>query len=865
MNRLTPQQQAVVNHTYGPALVFAVAGAGKTTALEHRIKRLVQEGIFAPQRILAAAYNTAVREELGTRLRGHAGCDQVAVLTLHALGLRAVRLAWEMGLLPHLKRNAFGEMEASQETILNATLVEARRRKVAYQRELDGLDRTDFLTWLSACKGNLFYPLVDEIPAILRQTGHVQQAAPPPQTPWYLPFAQLMESVQAERGLITFDDQLRLGWEVLVTYPKILVQMQRMYDCVMVDEFQDVNLSQYLILDMITAPRPDKPQRNYMVVGDDDQTIYEWRGANPHFILNFGKVYKADGVTSYVMNENFRCPAAPLTLANAVIRHNRQRYPKRLHLTRGLDGITAITRSKDRGQMGQQIVATIRAVLAKGDRLRDIAILVRAKAQTPPVELSLIQAKIPYEMVGGQPFYARWEITTLVAYCRLAFFEAQLQRGKRLSAIERDQLQESWEQAYRHPKRYISQNEAQQIAAQLAQGVAPVTHVLKSVVIADKPHIQQRLGEMATLLEWLSRAFADNPGRDKSAHALLQELEKRLGYCAYLEQRGTRSESGVDEAENVRQFLEEAKGRGTLRDYLVYLKQLADQQAQQQAKAGRNLITIRTIHSAKGLEWPVVILPSCDDGNIPHRKNDNVEEERRLLYVALTRSRRDLYIYHLNKEPSSFLSQAKSAAVLKAVEQIRTAMSKPPTQWSMDELRAVAVSAPELGLMEYFATWHLWQVGEAEAVLQAVLAYFSRAQSAGLHRTDNQRAMWQQLATRQGIVDAANSNGELDAALTQWLAKEAQQHQESHQEQRLSHLRNLQPAYSTARPTTSGKSHSWQTYDEVDHPRHGQGIVISTTTTTRGRELKIQFANGNLVQFRDDDPSLSKPHQSRHG
>jgi DNA helicase-2/ATP-dependent DNA helicase PcrA len=852
--RLTPQQQAVVNHTYGPALVFAVAGAGKTTALEQRIVRLVQEGIFAPGRILAAAYNLAVKNELGARLRRHEGCAAVEVVTLHALGLRAVRLAWEAGLLPSLRRSAFGEMEEAQTTLLNAAMVEARRRKAPYQRELDSLDRTDFFTWLSSCKGNLFYPSLEDIPAILRKTGDPQQATPPAQTPWYLAFSQLMESVQAHRGLLTFDDQLRLGWEVLVTYPQILAHMQSLYDCVLVDEFQDVNLAQYRILDMITAPRPDKPQRNYMVVGDDDQTIYEWRGANTHFILNFGEAYKA---ARYVMSENFRCPAGPLTLANAVIRHNRQRFDKRLHLTRGLDGTTLITRSEDRAAMGAQIVATIHAALAQGDRLQGIAVLVRAKAQTPPVELALIRAKIPYEMVGGQPFYARWEITTLVAYCRMALFEQQLQGGKALSLAEANQLLESWDEVYRHPKRYISQADAQQIGAQLALGRAPISQVLQAAVVADKPHIQPRLVELATLLQWLSRAFGRDHG-GKSAHAVLMELEKRLGYCTYLEQRGTRSESGVDEAENVKQFIGEAQGYGTLKEYLVYLKQLSLQQAAQQAKAGRNLITIRTIHSAKGLEWPVVILPSCDDDNIPHRKSDNVEEERRLLYVALTRSRRDLYIYHLNKEPSSFLSQAKWQSVLASLAQIRSALDKPPAAWSLEEWRALAVGAPQLGLMEYFEEWHPWRAGEQAAVIQAASAYFERAQGAGLHRMGNEYAAWQRLAAAHGVADAPSAIGALDEALERWLAEETQRHQA----ERLRQLSTLQPVRSANHAPASSRSVSktsiWQMYDEVHHPRYGQGIVISTTTMTSGREIKVQFANGDLVQFRDDDPALAR-------
>lgn len=843
MIRLTPQQQAVVAHTYGPALVFAVAGAGKTTALEARIVRLVRERVFAPERILAAAYNTAVKAELSARLRGQRGCRAVEVVTLHALGLRAIRMAFDAGLLPHLQRRAFQAIETAQETLLNAALVEARQRKVPYLRELDGLDRADFLTWVGNCKGNLLYPDLAAQPAIIRKSRHAQQAAAPPQTEWYLPFAQLLEEVQRAHGLLTFDDQLRVGWEVLVSHHALLTRLQQSYDCVMVDEFQDVNLAQFLILDLITAPRPDKPQRNYMVVGDDDQTIYEWRGANPHFILNFAATY---GAASYVMDENFRSPAGPLALANQVIRHNEQRHPKTLRLTQGMDGETVVTRCQDRRQMGQNIVATIRAHIQRGDTLPEMAVLVRAKAQTPPVELALIQAQLPYEVMGSEPFYARWEIVTLVSYCRLALFEQQLQQGKQLTAAEASQLAESWDAVYRHPKRYISAREAQQIGAELARGRAPITQVLRATVIADKPHVQARLGEMATLLQWLGGAFTGGKLGPRPAYAVLQELERKLGYCAYLEGRGTHSEAGVDEAENVRQFIEEAKGRGPLRDYLVYLKQLAAQQAAQQAAAQGNLLTIRTIHSAKGLEWPVVMIPSCDDGNIPHRQSDNLEEERRLLYVALTRTRRDLYIYHLAAQPSPFLRQAKWQIVLAAVHEIQAALAKPPATWSENELRAVAIAAPQLGLLDYFQAWHKWGVGEQTAVMQAVSTFLEEAAASRVGRGDKaslaQLAQaWRALAQGNG---AASSSISFDPGVMQNRARP--------------------PAARPAKVLEAAASrpahapYAWEAFDEIEHPAYGRGIVISTTTTTRGRELKVQFVDGNLRHFRDDDPALAR-------
>ncbi len=273
---------------------------------------------------------------------------------------------------------------------------------------------------------------------------------------------------------------------------------------------------------------------------------------------------------------------------------------------------------------------------------------------------------------------------------------------------------------------------------------------------------------------WAARSQGASLARG-SAHSVLQELERKLGYCAYLEGRGTLSEAGVDEAENVKQFIEEAKGRGTLLDYLVYLKQLAEEQAAQQKAAGRKLLTIRTIHSAKGLEWPVVIIPSCDDGNIPHRKSDNIEEERRLLYVALTRSRRDLYIYHLAPQPSSFLTQAKWQMVIRATTELRSALAKPPATWSGAEMRAVAIAAPQLGLLAYLQDWHKWRAGEEAAMIQAVAALLHAEQAGKIGNGDKKliarlAEQWDVLAQGKGVAGTSRP-ATLDAGVVVGLTQ----------------------------------------------------------------------------------------------
>ena len=305
---LTAQQRAIVAHDKGPALVFAVAGAGKTTAMAHRIRRLVQEGIFPPQQILATTFNRSAAEELRNRVSQWEGCAQVEVRTLHALGGSIIARAQQKGHLPTLKANASAQIDSATDTILNKALAAARGQKVSYVEELNHFDRQRFLTTLGIWKGQLAYANLQQAALPPAAATLARQATPPKGLEWYLDLYRLYEEVRLTDGLLTFDDQLMTGWEVLVRHPDLLREIQRRYQCVLVDEFQDVNLAQSELLDLITAPH-----RNYMAIGDDDQTIYEWRGANADFILNFEQRYRAK---IYFMTENFRCTAGQVVLAN---------------------------------------------------------------------------------------------------------------------------------------------------------------------------------------------------------------------------------------------------------------------------------------------------------------------------------------------------------------------------------------------------------------------------------------------------------------------------------------------------------------------------------------------------------------------
>ena len=650
---LTPEQQQVVQHDHGPALVFAVAGAGKTTAMVHRIERLVREGIFAPQAILATSFGRKNQQDLQEALQEWSHTKDTRPCTLHALGRSIIVTAQEMGHLRHYNLRANGQQKGNgsvDQYVLNLTLSQAWRTNVSFKRELDGLDRQDFLSYVAACKGNLRYANLDDVRLPAKAQKLVGPAPKPSEVlAWYVDLYQLYEQVRQEAGLVTYPDMLLTGWELLVRYEEVRTAVQKRYTCAIVDEFQDVNLVQSELLDLITAPH-----RNYMVVGDDDQTIYEWRGASPRFILNFAQRYQAQ---TYLISHNFRCPAAPLVLANEVIKNNPERQAKALRLTRGFIGRTQVLAHRDLPTMATKIVEEISTAVDKQTHsLNDIAILFRLNAQTPYIEQELTQAGIPY--VVSKPFYERSEIQTLITYARLAWLEKSHQEKKSLSATQIQQLLEAWPRIANRPARYISNETRQRVADIIRRHGHPLSQALTLAALAEtRDGNIRRMEELASILLWLRQQM------DSPADTALRLLEARLIYRQYLRENSGFPQTGEGKAASVSAFLDYARGQGNLLQFLIAVKKLGEQRIGRDA-AHKEAVTLTTIHQAKGLEWPYVIIAQTNDGMMPFRPEpegpvDNMAEERRLFYVALTRTRENLSLHRvLDLPPSPFLGES---------------------------------------------------------------------------------------------------------------------------------------------------------------------------------------------------------------
>jgi DNA helicase II / ATP-dependent DNA helicase PcrA len=644
MDEHTPEQQAIIAHDEGPALVFAVAGSGKTRAMVHRIARLVDEGIFTPKQILATSFNKDANREISQRLQPWPACREVRVQTLHALGFQIIREAIRLGKFPPLNEDPTkSDIDGADRRLLFKAQREARQRKLGWQDEMRGMDTDDFLNYVAQSKGRLIYADLNQAKLPEGTRGTASQAKAPPSLWWYDKLYQLYEELRRVEQIITFDDMLMSGWELLVRHREIRERFQARYRCVMVDEFQDVNKAQAEILDILT-----EPHRNFMVIGDDDQTIYEWRGAQPAFILDFSKKY---GAAEYVMTRNFRCPAEAVSLAKKVIQFNRLRRPKDMVAHKAANQQTDVREYEEAGDMAADMVRRILRNKEEGKNWNDSAVLIRMYAQTPVIEQAFILNRIPYRVYGSQPFYLRMEAMVLLNYLTLAEADAAIDAGQMLDDQQIHKACAAWMRIYHQPKRYLSRDFAEGIAQQYERQEQTLTRLIQIGMGRLKPFVMDAARDLIADLKWL-RSNWEQP----DLAALLAELEQRIGLKEhYRDQVGV--EAGDEKAANVDAIIQYAAGKGDFHAFRGHIQELQEERLRAN-RENRAAVCITSIFRAKGLEWPSVFVPQVNKEVYPPSRSINDEEERRLLYVAFTRPTEALTIYCAKDQTSRFLTEA---------------------------------------------------------------------------------------------------------------------------------------------------------------------------------------------------------------
>lgn len=832
--QLTAEQQAIVHHNEGPALVFAVAGSGKTTAMVHRIERLVRESVFAASAILATSYNKAANTEIESRLQQWPHCAAVEVRTLHALGYRITQEAQRQGRLP--SSAAGRDPEAAGRRHLAATLKVARESKLPFVDALNQLDQTDFLDYVGACKGNLQYASLAAAGLPASALRVASQARPPDGLPWYLDLYQLYEQERIRAGVITFDDMLLTGWELLVRHPDLLNLLQRRYRCVLVDEFQDVNLAQAEMLDLLTAPH-----RNYMVIGDDDQTIYEWRGASPRFILGFEQRYHA---RQYFLTDNFRSQAAHVALANLVIRHNRQRSRKSLHLTRGFSGQVHVHAEKDPEAMGRKVVGDMVAYLKSGLSLKDMVVLVRIYAQTAYIEQHLIEAQIPYDVVGSEPFYTRPEVADLLHYGRLALLERQLLAGKRLDDEQTTVFKRAWERVYNRPVRYLSRELGEKASERALSQNVPLSRAL--AVISDtaaSPRLSERMLRLADDITWMAQRVQARP-----AATFLADVDERIGYTDYLRASSGFPETGAEKAANVAAIIGYARGKGSTADLLRHLERISEERNTRPPGQQHEVVTIRTIFRAKGLEWPVVFVPGCNQGILPFgQPPDNLEEERRLLYVAITRPITHLHLLYNRQEPvSQFLIEAHFEIALHCIDDLEKALSTQPAAWRLPDYVAITRHTQDFDFYSYFEQW--WDAGwgtrqdVAAAALGFLLGLQERQALEVLAMAPEALDNWRRIGrlTRNPPIPVVHG-------LDRYIDK---------QRKAAVPAPGAVAAASAMPPPAPPRRRLFRDGDLVRHAQFGYGWVMGVEATPAGDKLHIRFNDHQVKVLAADSPDL---------
>ena len=724
---MTDEQRAVVQHGTGPAVVRAVPGAGKTTAMIHRIRYLVEERGVAPGRILASSFSRATVQDL------EAGLDTLDVRGVDTRTLHSLALA--------VLRRGYGHDAARSDDAPSpdpAARILARRAltSLAADRDLDrtelGLAPQEVADQVAAWKQQLAYP--DPDAAGLSPAAREQARTATHENEDFVALYRHYEQHRHSEGWLTYPDMLREAWTALMHDDALRATVQKDYRFVLVDEFQDVSRVQFLLLDLLTADH-----RNYMTIGDVDQCIYGWRGANPSFLSDFDTRYEA---TVYRITDSFRLPAAPLVLANEVIQHNAERAQKCLHLTQGFTGSAQLLEHEDPVSAASSIADTVASLRADGYALDDIAVLVRTYGQTPPLERAFLDHDLPYRLRGHAPFYRRREVRTLLQY----LYWAVLERRRRTNGWFGDsttaaRYADRFAQILKTPNRYIQHGRIDRIAQRAQSRQTSALDVLASHRSKMHERTADRVDRFLDVAETLVDRLDDPPSDT------LDWLIDALGYEAALRERSAFTERADARVRTARALVRYANEYESAPALLRGVRSLAARQEDLDATAPA--LDLRSIHRAKGAEWPVVIVPDCTEGALPLDADDggdrDLEEERRLFYVAATRPRDQLYLATDGTgDRSRFLDEAAVDTHLETVRDVKTALDGDPSSLSIDALAALCRGLSTLGLERYVRRW--WAPPAAKrAALRARLDALESAVVSARKR---------QAAVRQSRADA---------------------------------------------------------------------------------------------------------------
>ncbi len=597
---LNDEQARAVTHGDGSLLILAGAGSGKTKTLTHRIAYLIGELKVFPSRILAVTFTNKAAKEMRQRLAQL--LDEEAdnrqfmpwMGTFHSICVRILRID---GAHIGLDRR-FLIYDTDDQVSLMKQIMKAR-----------GLTDKDI-------KPRAVLSVISNAKNEMRSAEDFSMSARGPREQKIAELFFAYEKALKEAAALDFDDLLTKTVELLRAKSDIRQKWQRQFEYILIDEYQDTNAVQYALIKLLVNER-----RNLCVVGDDAQSIYSFRGADYTNILNFERDFP--GTTVVKLEQNYRSTGAILDLANSLIQHNIHRTDKNLWTANG-DGIDPkLWQLYSESEEALAIANEIQAQIANGRQYGDVAVLYRTNAQSYAIERALRQSYIPYKIVGGLRFLDRAVVKDVLAYLRLLY-----QPSDRVSFLRIVNV----------PKRgigtvsvakFLDWNDAAR--RDIVSGLLAVEEADNLTARAKRP-----LLELGKILEELQQEIDGSPAE------LIEKIIRQTGYGDFINDGTPQAEERM---ENIGVLLAEAKAYVDVPAFLeeMALMSSADTAAEQQ-------VTLMTLHAAKGLEFPVVFLAGLEEGILPHArvfdsgKADDIEEERRLCYVGVTRAREELFV-----------------------------------------------------------------------------------------------------------------------------------------------------------------------------------------------------------------------------
>ena len=604
-----PSQQRAIAHLSGPMMVLAGPGSGKTSVIVERTAYMTKEGGISPANILVVTFSRAAAKEMKERFLNFTGQEYTPITfgTFHgvfygilkqAYGFTAANILTEeekMAILRELAMNYGGDLaeegDFSEEVAKEISVVKGNRISLEYY-------------YSSCCPDEVFRQI----------------------------YREYIKICQAGRKL-DFDDMILYCYELFDKRKDILAAWQNKFQYILVDEFQDINQLQYDIVKLLA-----KPQDNLFIVGDDDQSIYHFRGARPEIMLNFTKDYPA--AETVILDVNYRCSKKILSSAMQVIGTNKKRFQKHLQTPNPEGAPVKLREFENPREEYLEIVSELRERMERGDKLEDTAILLRTNQEAEGLVGALMERQVPFNMKEKLPnLFHHWICRNILAYLRFA---------------SGDESRKNFVEFMNRPNRYISRD---------AVSLSPVISFeqLKDFY-KDKDWMCDRLTTLETHLRIL---------KGLSPFAAINFIRKGMGYEEYLREYAEYRKIKPEElSEILDRLTDSTKGMDSLKEWEDYIEDYTgklEEQAKKQEQE-REGVLISTLHGVKGLEYDKVYILNVNEGSMPYKKavlEPAIEEERRLFYVGMTRARKELDLCYVRqqhekkREPSRFLEEVQ--------------------------------------------------------------------------------------------------------------------------------------------------------------------------------------------------------------